>query len=212
MEIYEQLLLENKAWAEERQRTDPKYFSRLAEGQRPEILWIGCSDSRVPEHEITNRRPGEIFVHRNIANMVVHTDMNLLSVLDFAVNLLQVKHIIVCGHYLCGGVEAAMQNKQHGLVDNWIRGVRDVYRLYETELNAISDPQMRFDRLVELNVYEQVLDVAKTSIVQNAWSTRTYPIVHGWVFDIRTGLIKDTGVHVTSKTPLPRMYRLNPSE
>lgn len=208
MDLYKRLLLENRAWAEGRLRQNPEYFAKLSEGQSPEILWIGCSDSRVPEHEITNRRPGEIFVHRNIANMVIHTDMNLLSVVDFAVNILHVKNIIVCGHYLCGGVEAAMENKQHGLVDNWIRGIRDVYRLYEEELDAIQDREVRFDRLVELNVYEQVFDLTKTSIIQNAWQRGDYPVLHGWVFDIRTGLIRDLGIHFNSKTPLPRPFRI----
>jgi carbonic anhydrase len=185
MKIYEKLLLENKAWAGEKVQDDPEYFSRLAEIQTPEFLWIGCSDSRVPANEITNTQPGEIFVHRNIANMVVHTDVNLLSVLDYAVTHLKVKHVIVCGHYGCGGVKAAMSNHDYKQVLNmWLRNIKDVYRMHRDELNTISDEQKKFDRLVELNVQEQVMHLAR------AWKNDQRPHLHGWVYGLKDGLIK----------------------
>lgn len=191
MKIYEKLLLENKAWAGEKVQDDPEYFSRLAEIQTPDFLWIGCSDSRVPANEITNTKPGEIFVHRNIANMVVHTDVNLLSVLDYAVTHLKVKHVIVCGHYGCGGVKAAMSNHDYKQVLNmWLRNIKDVYRMHRDELNTISDEQNKFDRLVELNVQEQVMHLAKTSIIQRAWKNDQRPHLHGWVYGLKDGLIK----------------------
>src|SRR5688572_18217153 len=168
METYKALLAGNKRWVEEKLRQDPEFFKRLSKGQSPEVLWIGCSDSRVPANEITGTNPGEIFVHRNIANVVVHSDMNLLSVLDYAVNILKVKHVIVCGHYGCGGVEAAMQNKQFGLVDNWLRYIKDVYRIHRKELDNITDYNARFERFVELNVIEQACGLMKTTIIQNA--------------------------------------------
>lgn len=191
MKIYEKLLLENKAWASEKVLVDPEYFSRLADIQKPDFLWIGCSDSRVPANEITNTQPGEIFVHRNIANMVVHTDVNLLSVLDYAVTHLKVKHVIVCGHYGCGGVKAAMTNHDFKQVLNmWLRNIKDVYRMHRDELNTINDEQQKFDRLVELNVQEQVIHLAKTSIIQRAWKNEQRPHLHGWVYGLKDGLIK----------------------
>jgi carbonic anhydrase len=190
MNSYEKLLLENKAWAREKLMEDPQYFDRLAHLQTPEFLWIGCSDSRVPANEITGTAPGEIFVQRNIANMVVHTDMNLLSVLEYAVVVLKVKHIIVCGHYGCGGVKAAMSQKSYGIINNWIRNIKDVYRLHEDELVAIADEDKRVDRLVELNVQEQVMNLAKTSIVQEAWYKDHRPHLHGWVYGLANGIIK----------------------
>jgi carbonic anhydrase len=209
MEIIKRLMQGNKEWLESKIRTDKHFFENLAKGQTPEILWIGCSDSRVPANEVTGTQAGEIFVHRNIANMVVHSDMNMLSVLDYAVNVLKVKHVIVCGHYGCGGVQAAMNNRQYGLVENWIRHIKDVYRIYETELEAIENIKERFDRFVELNVYEQVFDLSKTSIVQNAWETRNEPKLHGWVFDMSTGLLKDLGVSFDNKTQLPKLYKID---
>jgi carbonic anhydrase len=186
----EKLLLENKAWSSELKADDPEYFERLAKLQTPEFLWIGCSDSRVPADRITGTQPGEIFVHRNIANLVIHTDVNLLSVLDFAVNHLQVNHVIVCGHYGCGGVKAAMTNHDFKYVLNmWLRNIKDVYRLYAKELDAIADIDRRTDRLVELNVREQVMHLAKTSIIQRAWKYRRGPQLHGWVYGLRDGLI-----------------------
>ena len=209
MDTYKALLSGNKKWVNEMISKDPDFFKRLSEGQKPEILWIGCSDSRVPANEITNTMPGEIFVHRNIANMVVHSDMNLLSVLDYAVNQLNVKHIIVCGHYGCGGVKAAMQNGQFGIVDNWLRFIKDVYRLHAAELDSIEDMDLRFDRLVELNVAEQVFDLIKTSIVQNAWQKDHELYVHGWVYSLKTGLIKDLNVTFDKETKIPALYRID---
>jgi carbonic anhydrase len=209
MNTYKNLLAGNKKWVEEKLRQDPDFFDRLSKGQSPEVLWIGCSDSRVPANEITGTNPGEVFVHRNIANMVVHSDMNLLSVLDYAVNILQVKHVIVCGHYGCGGVRAAMTNEQYGLVDNWLRHIKDVYRLHSEELDAITDDQSKFNRFVELNVVEQVFDLSKTSIIQNAWRSRDLPMIHGWVYDLRTGVIQDLEVSLHSKSKLPAIFNIS---
>lgn len=187
----DRLLLENKAWAEEIKADDPEYFERLSHLQTPQFLWIGCSDSRVPADRITGTQPGEIFVHRNIANLVIHTDVNLLSVLDFAVNHLQVEHVIVCGHYGCGGIKAAMTHHDYKYVLNmWLRNIKDVYRIYSEELEAISDEEKRRDRLTELNVKEQVMHLAKTSIIQRAWKTNKRPQLHGWVYGLKDGLIK----------------------
>ncbi|HMU02944.1 MAG TPA: carbonic anhydrase, partial [Saprospiraceae bacterium] len=167
-QFYQQILDNNKNWVASKLAEDENFFNKLADGQKPPLLWIGCADSRVPANEITGTQPGEVFVHRNIANMVLHTDMNMLSVLDYAVNVLEVRHVIVCGHYGCGGVKAAMGNANIGLIDNWIRHIKDVYRFHHMELDNIADENERFDRFVELNVQEQVMDLAKTSIVQNA--------------------------------------------
>ncbi|MBK5277361.1 MAG: carbonate dehydratase [Bacteroidia bacterium] len=207
MKSYEQLLLQNKAWVEEKNNEDKDFFNRLAHTQKPEFLWIGCSDSRVSANEITGTAPGEVFVHRNIANMVVHSDMNMLSVLDYAVNVLEVKHVIVCGHYGCGGVLAAMSNKQIGLIDNWIRHIKDVYRMHLEELEVITDIKAKQDRFVELNVIEQVYDLGKTSIVQNAWQARGGPHVHGWVYDVANGIIKDLKVSMNSNEDMPDVYK-----
>ncbi len=190
---YERLLLGNKKWAEEKLKQDPAFFKTLILGQNPEYLWIGCSDSRVPANEITNTKSGEIFVHRNVANVVVHTDMNLLSVLYYAVEVLHVKHVIVCGHYGCGGILAAMENKDQGFVNNWLRNIKEVYNKHHTELDAIKDFQLRSNRLVELNVVEQVHNLSKTIVVQRAWKKRELQI-HGWVYGIDDGLIKDLKV------------------
>jgi carbonic anhydrase len=191
MQSYEKLLLENKAWASEKVSDDPEYFNRLAHIQTPEFLWIGCSDSRVPANEITGTQPGEIFVHRNIANMVVNTDVNLLSVLDYAVNHLKVKHVIVCGHYGCGGVKAATTKSDFKYVLNmWLRNIKDVYRLHREELDGIKNEELRTDRLVELNVREQVNNLAKTSIIQRAWKKENAPDLHGWVYGLKDGIIK----------------------
>jgi len=198
----EKLLLENRAWAAEKTADDPEYFERLAHLQSPEFLWIGCSDSRVPANEITGTQPGEIFVHRNIANMVIHTDVNLLSVLEFAVVHLKVKHVIVCGHYGCGGIKASMSNHDYKQVLNmWLRNIKDVYRLYREELNAIKYENKRVDRLTELNVKEQVFNLAKTSIIQRAWKKDERPDLHGWVYGLKDGLIKpvcemNAGTHI----------------
>ncbi|MCX6204704.1 MAG: carbonate dehydratase [Bacteroidetes bacterium] len=186
---YQKLLEENKNWAAKQVEGDPEYFSRLVDIQRPEFMWIGCSDSRVPANELTGSQPGEIFVHRNVANMVVHTDLNMLSVLQYAVEVLKVKHIIVCGHYGCGGVKAAMTQTSLGLINKWLRNIKDIYRLHRDEINAIEDETKRADRLVELNVKEQVMNLAKTSIVQSAWKTENRPDIHGWVYDLHDGII-----------------------
>jgi carbonic anhydrase len=192
MTPYEKLLLENKAWALEMVEDDPDYFNRLAHLQSPEFLWIGCSDSRVPANEITGTQPGEIFVHRNIANLVINTDVNLLSVLDYAVNHLKVSHVIVCGHYGCGGVKAAMTNHDYNyLLNMWLRNIKDVYRLYQEELENIKEEEARVDRLVELNVKEQVMRLSKTSIIQRAWKYDKRPVLHGWVYGLKDGLIKN---------------------
>jgi carbonic anhydrase len=209
MKLYKSLLEGNKAWVQKKLDQDSQFFEKLSHGQSPQFLWIGCSDSRVPANEITNTQPGDIFVHRNIANMVVHSDMNMLSVLDYAVNILKVKHVIVCGHYGCGGVKAAMDNEQYGLVDNWLRFIKDVYRTYANELDAIVDEEKKFDRFVELNVIEQVFDLTKTSIIQNAWKERNEPKVHGWVYSLKTGLITDLDVSFDSTSILPEIFRIN---
>ncbi|MFN5619737.1 MAG: carbonic anhydrase [Flavobacteriales bacterium] len=190
MKAYDKLLLENKAWAAEKVQNDPNYFKKLSGIQTPEFLWIGCSDSRVPANEITGTAPGEIFVHRNIANMVVHTDVNLLSVLEYAVKYLKVKHVIVCGHYGCGGVKASMAQHNLGIINKWIMHIKDVQRIHAEELQAIGNEDERTNRLVELNVIEQVTNLAKTSIIQKAWKDREAPHLHGWVYGLENGLIK----------------------
>jgi len=203
------LLENNKNWVAKQLATDPAYFDKLSNSQNPEYLWIGCSDSRVPANQITGTLPGDIFVHRNIANMVVHSDMNMLSVLSYAVEVLKVKHIIVCGHYGCGGVQAAMENKQFGLIDNWLRHIKDVYRYHHKELDAIEDKTQRARRFVEVNVMEQVHDLCKTSIVQNAWKNKQPLHVHGWVYDIHDGIIKDLNVSFTCTKDLHKVYHLD---
>jgi len=203
------LLENNKNWVANKLAIDPAYFEKLSNSQNPEYLWIGCSDSRVPANQITGTLPGDIFVHRNIANMVVHSDMNMLSVLSYAVEVLKVKHIIVCGHYGCGGVLAAMENKQFGLIDNWLRHIKDVYRYHHKELDAIADETQRARRFVELNVMEQEHDLCKTSIVQNAWKNKQPLHVHGWVYDIHDGIIKDLNVSFTCTKDLHKVYHLD---
>lgn len=190
MDEHKHLLLENKAWATSKVTEDPNYFSRLSKIQSPKFMWIGCSDSRVPANEITGTDPGEIFVHRNIANMVVHTDLNLLSVLQYAVEVLHVEHIIVCGHYGCGGVKAAVTRQSFGIINKWLRNIKDVYRIHERELEDISNEDERIDKLVELNVQEQVMNLAKTSIIQKAWKYENRPQLHGWVYSLKDGMLK----------------------
>jgi len=207
--FYKQLLENNKNWVASKLEQNPAYFDKLAKGQQPPVLWIGCADSRVPANEIIGAEPGEVFVHRNIANMVVHSDMNMLSVLDYAVNVLKVKHIIVCGHYGCGGVKAAMGNQRIGLIDNWIRHIKDVYRFHEKELNAIKDDEERFNRFVEVNVYEQVYDLAKTSIVQAAWANGQELMIHGWVYGVHNGIIKDLQLTMSDNQKLTEVYQLD---
>lgn len=208
-EFYSQLLENNKKWVENKLDLDPDFFKRLANGQEPPLLWIGCADSRVPANEIIGAQPGEVFVHRNIANMVVHSDMNMLSVLDYAVNALKVKHVIVCGHYGCGGVKAAMSNQSFGLVDNWIRHIKTIYRLHKKELDAIENENQRFDTFVEINVQEQVSDLAKTSIVQKAWENGQELHLHGWVYGVGSGVVKDLNFNVSSNAEMDEVYQLN---
>ena len=206
---YNKLLSNNKDWVEEMTSKDKNYFENLSKGQKPPVLWIGCADSRVPANEITGTHPGELFVHRNIANMVVHTDMNMLSVLDYAVNHLKVQHVIVCGHYGCGGVQAAMQNKSLGLINKWVRNIKEVYKDNFTELKKIDSEKERFDRLVELNVKAQVYDLAKTSIVQQKWKDKSGLQIHGWVYDLHDGIIKDLKVSMESAEHLNSIFTLD---
>ena len=206
--FYKKLLENNKKWVESQLANDSEYFKDLSKGQNPPLLWIGCSDSRVPANEIIGAKPGEVFVHRNIANMVIHSDMNMLSVLDYAVNVLKVKHVIVCGHYGCGGVKAAMGNQSIGLIDNWIRHIKDVYRLHEDYLNSFEDEDERFNKFVEINAQEQVFDLAKTSIVQGAWRNGQDLTLHGWTYGLNSGYVTDLGVNMSSNNELDEVYRL----
>ncbi len=205
MKTYERLLLQNRAWVEEHLDTDPDFFKTISSSHQPEVLWIGCSDSRVPVNDITNTHAGEVFVHRNIANMVVHTDLNMLSVLQYAVNVLEIKHIIVCGHHGCGGIKAALTHQELGLMNKWLRNIKDIYRLHQDELAVIKDPEEQTNLLVELNVREQVMNLAKTSIVQHAWHDFERPTIHGWVYAMNTGLIKDICM-MEPGTPLDDIY------
>jgi carbonic anhydrase len=207
-EFYKKILDNNKKWVENQLALDIEYFKDLAKGQQPPLLWIGCSDSRVPANEIIGAKPGEVFVHRNIANMVIHSDMNMLSVLDYAVNVLKVKHVIVCGHYGCGGVKAAMGNQSIGLIDNWIRHIKDVYRLHEDYLNSFENEEDRFNKFVEINVQEQVFDLAKTSIVQGAWRNGQDLTLHGWTYGLNSGYVTDLDVNMSSNNELDEVYRL----
>jgi carbonic anhydrase len=206
MNTFEKLLQNNKNWARGKVQKDPGYFERLSHIQTPEFLWIGCSDSRVPANEITGTQPGEIFVHRNVANLVIHTDVNLLSVLDFAVNYLKVKHVIVCGHYGCGGIQAALTNHDFKAILNmWLRNIKDVYRLHRQELDAISEKDQKANRLTELNVREQVFNLAKTSIIQKAWKQELRPQLHGWVYSLKDGILHPV-VEIAAGTPIDPLY------
>ncbi|MDB4918864.1 carbonic anhydrase [Mucilaginibacter sp.] len=206
-ELYNSLLDGNKEFVAYTLNSDPEYFEKLASGQSPPVLWIGCADSRVPANQITNTAPGQIFVHRNIANMVIHSDMNMLSVLDYAVNVLKVKHVVVTGHYGCGGVLAAMSNNEYGLIDNWLRHIKDVYRIHAKELEAITDTDKRYDRLVELNVIENAYNLCKTSIVQNAWKNGQPLGVHGWVYSLKTGIITDMKVSTYDNANMDNVFK-----
>lgn len=207
-DFYKKILDNNREWVEQCLEKDLNYFQDLAKGQTPPLLWIGCSDSRVPANEIIGAKPGEVFVHRNIANMVVHTDMNMLSVLDYAVNVLKVKHVLVCGHYGCGGIKAAMGNSSIGIIDNWIRHIKDVYRLHHEYLDSIQDEDKRFNTFVEINVKEQVFDLAKTSIVQSAWKNGQELTLHGWVYGLNSGFVTDLQVNISSNNELDEVYQL----
>jgi carbonic anhydrase len=206
MELYKKLLLANRTWAEEQLNVDEDYFTRLAQDQKPDFLWIGCSDSRVPAEDLTGSRPGEMFVHRNVANLVVHTDMNMLSVLQYAVEVLKVKHILVVGHYQCGGVAASMTHRDLGLINKWLRNIKDVYDKHSVELDAIEDQKARFDRLVELNVIEQVNHLSETTIIQKAWHRGEEVTLHGWVFGLHDGILK-TLVHMPPGTRVKGIYK-----
>lgn len=207
-DFYQKILENNKKWVEQVIEKDPNYFADLAKGQKPPLLWIGCSDSRVPANEIIGAKPGEVFVHRNIANMVIHTDMNMLSVLDYSVNVLKVKHVIVCGHYGCGGVKAAMGNDSIGIIDNWIRHIKDIYRRHKVYLDSIINEEQRFNSFVELNVKEQVTDLAKTSIVQAAWRAGQELTLHGWVYGLNSGYVTDLQINISSQEDLDKVDQL----
>lgn len=204
---YQKLIDGNRRFALEKKFDDPEYFKKLSLGQKPDYLWIGCSDSRVPANEVTNTESGEMFVHRNIANMVVHTDFNLMSVLEYAVNVLGVKHIIVCGHYGCGGVRAAMTHKTYGLVDKWLRNIKDVYNKHRVELDNIDNEDKRADRLTELNVIQQVQHLAETKIVQKAWHEGKSVQIHGWVYGLNSGLITELKAVYDDKGDIDPIYR-----
>jgi carbonic anhydrase len=198
----------NRAWSARMRERDPAFFERLVHAQRPELLWIGCSDSRLPPDQIVGRLPGEIFVHRNVGNVVVHTDLNCLSVLQYGVEVLKVRHVVVCGHYGCGGVRAALSSEPLGLIDNWLRHVRDVYTANQGALEALADPAAREDRLCELNVAAQVANVCHTTIVQDAWRRGQPLVVHGWIYRLADGLLHDLGLAVESTAQIPRAYRM----
>lgn len=206
IQSFEELFVRNKAWVSGKLEQNPEYFKKLSLGQKPPFLWIGCSDSRIPANEVTGTEPGEIFVHRNVANMVVHADISMLSTLDYAVNVLNIQHIIVCGHYGCGGVLAAMGNARVGVVDNWLLYIKDVYSKHQQELEAISDMDQRGRRLVELNVQEQVKSLCKMGIVQNAWAQGKKLEVHGIVYDIATGILQDLGITYSDTSELGRVF------
>ncbi len=206
----QQLLENNRRWAASMKESDPRFFERLAAQQRPTFLWIGCSDSRVPANVIVGLDPGEIFVHRNVANVVVPSDLNCLSVIQFAVEVLEVRHVIVCGHYGCGGVRAAVDGEPHGLIDHWLRPIQDVHHAHDEELAAIADPAQRLDRLTELHVRQQVLNVARTPIVQDAWARDRSLKVSGWVYRIEDGLLRDLGVTIDRVEQIPAVYRFAP--
>ncbi len=205
-ESFNKIIEGNNSWIEFVKNDTSGRFQQLSKEQHPEILWIGCADSRVPANEITGTKPGEVFVHRNIANVCVHSDMNMLSVLDYAVNVLKIKHIIVAGHYGCGGVAASLSRNQFGIIDNWLCHIKDVYRLHAAEIDAIEDPELKADRLVELNVEEQVFNLCTTSIVQNAWKNGQTLAIHGMVIDIGTGALIDQNCTFTSKESLGKIF------
>ena len=207
MRVLKHLFDKNKTWAEQITNDDPQFFTRLAGQQSPQYLWIGCADSRVPANQIIGLEPGEVFVHRNIANVVVHTDLNCLSVIQYAVEVLKVQHIIVCGHYGCGGIQAAMQTQELGLIDNWLRHLKDIYEKYASRLDRIEDTQKRFDHFCELNVKEQAYHICQTTIVQNAWKRGQQLSVHGWIYGLHDGLLQDLNICVTSPDELAEVYR-----
>lgn len=198
----------NKNWSEKIKETDPEFFLNLSKQQTPEYLWIGCADSRVPANQIVDLMPGEVFVHRNIANLVVHTDLNSLSVIQYAVEVLKVKHVIVCGHYGCGGVQAAMENNALGLIDNWLRHIRDIYRNYQAEIDAIEDEKEKLNLLCEKNVIEQVANLSHSTTIQNAWKNGQELSIHGWIYSIKNGVLKDLNVCTTGLDEISQTYRV----
>ena len=208
MRVLRKLFDNNKSWAGRIKDTDPEFFAKLSKQQNPEYLWIGCSDSRVPANQIVDLLPGEIFVHRNIANLVIHTDLNCLSVIQYAVEMLKVKHIIVCGHYGCSGIKAAMENREHGLIDNWLRNIKDTYRYYQNRIDAVQDAKEKLNFLCELNVVEQVANVCHTTIVQGAWKSGQELAVHGWVYSIEDGILKDLNVCTTNPDEISHIHRM----
>ncbi|MFT5722171.1 MAG: carbonic anhydrase [Motiliproteus sp.] len=209
MSLDEDLFARNRQWADTIKREDPDFFKRLSEQQNPEILWIGCSDSRVPANQLLCLAPGEVFVHRNIANLVVHTDLNCLSVIQYAVDVLKVKHIIVCGHYGCGGVQSALDSAEHGLIDNWLRHIKDVYRFHRRKLERCTTPKAKVNLLCELNVIEQVANVCHTSIAQRAWRDGQELTIHGWIYSIENGILKDLSVTVNNPSEIAEIHRLS---
>ena len=209
MKLLQHLFDNNKVWAESVDRTQPGFFKKLSKQQAPEYLWIGCSDSRVPANEIVGLLPGDIFVHRNVGNIVVHSDLNCLSVLQYAVEILKVNHVIVCGHYGCGGVKAAMSNEKHGLIDNWLRNIKDIYQQNKKLIDTLESNQQQVDRLCELNVIGQVASVVHTTIVQDAWDRGQELAVHGWIYSIADGLLRDLDVCLTNKKQIHQIYRTN---
>ena len=211
MASYEQIFANNAEWVAKMTNSDHDYFERLAADQQPDYLYIGCSDSRVPANEIMGLEPGELFVHRNVANLVINIDLNVMSCINYAVNSLKVKHIIVCGHYNCGGVKAAMTPVDLGVLNPWLRNIRDVYRMHQDELNAITDENERYNRLVELNVLEQCINVIKTAEVQKSYLDHQFPVVHGWVFDLHTGVLKDLKIDFLKILgDIQKIYNLSP--
>lgn len=208
MSALKHLLEQNKAWSDKMTHQDPAFFSKLSTQQNPDYLWIGCADSRVPANEIIGLPPGEVFVHRNVANVVVHSDLNCLSVIQYAVEVLKVEHIIVCGHYGCGGVQAAMQRQENGLIDNWLRHIKDIYSKNKTQLEAIEDDNARFRRFCELNVIQQVYNVCETTIVQGVWRQGQKLSVHGWIYGLHDGQIQDLGVEIHSADELEPIYKM----
>ena len=208
MQILKNIFEKNKKWAAKIKESDPDFFRKLSKQQNPEYLWIGCSDSRVPANEIVDMLPGEMLVHRNIANLVIHTDINCLSVIQYAVEVLKVKHIIVCGHYGCGGIKAAIDNREHGLIDNWLRNIKDVYRYHQAQIDSLKNEKEKFDLLCELNVVEQVSNICHTTIVQNAWKSGQELAVHGWIYRIEDGILKDLNVCITNLDAISQTHRI----
>lgn len=209
MRVLKKLFDKNKEWARTIKETNPQFFPQLSKQQKPEYLWIGCSDSRVPANEIVDLQPGEIFVHRNIANMVIHTDLNCLSVIQYAVDVLKVKHIIVCGHYECGGIKAAMDNLEHGLIDNWLRNIKDIYRIHRDKVDTLENEKERENLMCELNVIEQVANICHTTIVQNAWKSGQDLTVHGWIYSLEDGILQDLNVCITSPDEIQSIHRFD---